>query len=359
MSRESLVVHVTHVSPVVFGTNGIWGGGERYPTELARAMSRLVPTTLLSFAPKRATVREDDLTIELLPLRARIGGETNPLSEGMVKYLRASDVVHTHHTPNLLTDLALALRKRGQRVFSTDHGGSAKHLSRRLRLDERLDQFLPVSDFSARRFPQFADRTTVIYGGFDPDRFRPDSGIRRRKVVFVGRILPHKGIDVLIRALPAGVPLEIYGRSYHGDYLSLLTSLAAGQDVTFHHAASDDQVLEAVRSARACVLPSVYTDVYGRFAPQPELLGLSLLEAMGCGTPVIASAVGGMPEIVDDGETGFVVPPSDEASLSARIAQLVEGDSTWDEMSQRAADTAHARYRWSDVAVRCLEAYRC
>lgn len=350
-------MRVTHVSPAIFGASGLFGGGERYPLELAKSMAEQVPTRLVSFADKARTYREGNLNIELLPIRTHVRGVLNPLAEGYPGALRGSDVVHVHQMRSMLSDYALLTSgRRGRKIFGTDHGGGSKYFSRQLGFDSRLSGFLPVSGFSQSHFPQFSDRSDVIYGGVDVDRFTPDDRIRAIDVLYVGRLLPHKGVDVLIRALPAGASLDIIGRSYDAEYLRVLHELAVGKCVRFHEAASDADILAAYRTARVFVLPSVYRTPYGPDAPFAELLGLVLIEAMACGTPVISSNVGGMPEVVADGLTGHVVPPSDVEALGAAIEQVL-GGSTWDSASRASVERVHELFTWKRVVERCLLAY--
>jgi glycosyltransferase involved in cell wall biosynthesis len=350
---------VVHLSPATFGRAGIYGGGERYPVELARAMSKFTPTRLVSFSDHYSRERVGDLDVVLLPVRHRLyDGSMNPLSERLLPSLWRSEVIHCHQHETVLTDLALMKAAVSRtKVFSTDHGGRSRHLSARFKLADRLDGFLPVSNFSASLFPALADRTKVIYGGVDETRYFPDESVRERKVVFVGRIMPHKGIDVLIRALPTGVPLHIYGRSADPAYLAVLKDFAVGRDVSFHHEASDAEVLAAYRTSMVSVLPSVYETEFGPPAPWSELLGLALIEAMACATPVIASEVGGMPEIIEDGTWGRVVPPGNVDALHEAICSIVDAGAAWQRMSNAAIDAVRSRFTWDLVARSCLSAY--
>lgn len=130
-----------------------------------------------------------------------------------------------------------------------------------------------------------------------------------------GRILPHKGIDILIRALPHGMRLDIVGRPYHEDYFRHLQSIASGKLVNFKIALNYADTLAAYRRAVCVLLQSVYTTMYGDYTPVPELLGQTLLEGMACGLPAICTDAGAMSEIVEHGVTGFVVPAGDVQTL--------------------------------------------
>jgi glycosyltransferase involved in cell wall biosynthesis len=88
-----------------------------------------------------------------------------------------------------------------------------------------------------------------------------------------------------------------------------------------------------------------------------ELLGLSVLEAMASGTPVVASRTGGLPEVVRDGETGFLVPPGDVSALHDRLDQLLRDQALARRMGRAARDLVLDRFTWRATAARCLDAY--
>lgn len=225
-------------------------------------------------------------------------------------------------------------------------------------------RFLTVSEYSARELKAPSVRTQVIYGGADPRRFFPDPDAHRAGVLFVGRITPHKGVDRLIEALPDGVSLTVAGSDGHDPhpperhYPLLLRWLAAGRDVRFLGPVPDDLLPSLYRQASVLVLPSVQQSCYGREVQVSELLGLVLLEAMASGTPVVCSRLGGMPEVVQQGVTGFLVEPGNVEELRDRLEQLLGDRSLAARLGRNARDMALERFTWDACADRCLEAYQ-
>ncbi|MGH7918000.1 MAG: glycosyltransferase, partial [Candidatus Binataceae bacterium] len=113
----------------------------------------------------------------------------------------------------------------------------------------------------------------------------------------------------------------------------------------------------AYRRACCVVLPSVYKTLYGDETRVPELLGQTLLEAMACGTPVICTEVASMPEIVEDGVNGFIVPPNDPTALREKIAWLLNNPHHAAAMGKAGRQRVLDRFTWPAVVRRCLEAY--
>jgi glycosyltransferase involved in cell wall biosynthesis len=89
----------------------------------------------------------------------------------------------------------------------------------------------------------------------------------------------------------------------------------------------------------------------------PELLGQTLLEGMACGRPAICTDVASMPEVVIDGQTGYVVPPNDPPSLRHAIEALRHDPQRAAEMGRQARERVMTTFRWEQVVDRCLEAY--
>ena len=358
-------MRVVHIAPTAFGTEGVYGGGERYPLELARAIAAHADCTLLTFAGRgRPPQREaGGLRVEVLPARGHLRRHpAHPVTPGLPRALSGYDVVHAHQlwaTPSRVA--AATARLRRQPVAVTDHGLLGSR-ARPAEADRLVDRFLTVSEYSAQVLGTPRERTTVVYGGVDPSRFFPQER-KRAGVLFVGRLTPHKGVDRLLRALPERAELTVVGTAGHdleppeSGYAGSLRELAAGRQVRFLGAVTDAELLDLYRSTSVMVLPSVEETCYGKRIRISELLGLSVLEAMACGAPVVASRIGGVREVVRHGETGFLVEPGDVDDLRRRIEEVL-GDAP---LARRLGDNAHQlvaeRFTWDACARRCLQAY--
>jgi glycosyltransferase involved in cell wall biosynthesis len=356
-------MRVIQVAPTVFGPDGLYGGGERYPLELARALAAEVDCELVTFGPRPGRWRDPaGLRVRVLrPLYRLRRHPAQPVALRLPRALAGAQIVHAHQFRSLPTRMAaVTARVRGAATAVTDHGLTGHTWGG---LVYRLfDRFLTVSRFSADLLGAPPERTLVVYGGADPRRFSPRTGGDRDGVLFVGRLTPHKGIDRLIRALPAGVALRVAGAGHdprppERDYPDLLRRLAQGRDVGFLGPVPDEALPGLYRGAAVLALPSVGRTCYGRPVPVSELLGLTALEAMASGTPVVASRIGGLAEVVVDGETGFLVEPGDLAALHDRLALVLADRRLAARLGANARDLVVERFTWRACAERCLAAY--
>jgi glycosyltransferase involved in cell wall biosynthesis len=358
-------MRILHVSPTYFGDDSVVGGGERYAYELARAMSRRHDVLLLSFAPAPRSARDGGLRVEYLRRRQVAGGlDASALSPGFLRWVRWADVVHCHQVHTLSTNAALILgRLLGKPTFVTDLGGGERYaLSYHLPILRWPRAFLLISEYSRRlalEAPAWSrpDRLEVVYGGVDEERFSPGTDGPGAAALFVGRLLSHKGIDILIEAVDGTFTLDVVGPTPDPRYSADLKERSLGKAVRFHGTVGDAELVERYRGALVTVLPSVYEDCYGRRTRIPELLGLAALESLACGTPAIVTDVASLPEIVRDGITGFVVPPNDAKAIRERIHYLAAHPERAREMGQRGREDVLARFTWDAVAARCEAAY--
>jgi glycosyltransferase involved in cell wall biosynthesis len=353
---------VIHTVPALFSADGgVLGGAERYALELARHMADREPTTLVSFGPKDREETMGNLRIRIFGGAWHVRGLwANPFSLRALALLRSADVIHCHQRYIVMTSTAAALaRLTGKRVFVSDLGGGGWDISRYISTENWFHGHLHISQYSRKISRQEGNpRAQVIMGGVDTDKFSPDPSVPPSgAVLFVGRILPHKGVNDLVNALPPGMQLKIVGQPYHEGFYSDLQSMAAGKDVQFIHSATDQGLVDAYRSSLCVVLPSVYRTMYGDRTDVPELLGQTLLEGMACGIPGICTDVASMPEVVADGITGFVVPPNDPAALGEKLAWLRDHPVETARMGIAARKRTIELFSWPAVVERCLKLY--
>lgn len=353
---------VLHIVPALFGgDDGIVGGAERYALELARHMAEQTPTTLASFGERerRETLGQLEIRVIGNPWYVR-HQRTNPIALSLVSEVKRADVVHCHQQHVLASSLAAIVCKlSGRRVFVSDLGGGGWDVSAYVSTDRWYHGHLHISEYSRKIYGQ-ADKSWahVILGGVDAEKFSPDETVKRDgTVLFVGRLLPHKGVNDLINAVAPDMPLELIGQVTDARFFEDLNALAKGKQVTFRQDSDDAALVQAYRKALCVVLPSVYKTMYGEETNVPELLGQTLLEGMACGVPAVCTDVASMPEVVEDGVTGFVVPAHDTAALGQKLRWLREHPKQAEEMGRAARRRVLEKFTWPGVVERCLEIY--
>lgn len=361
--RAHTPARVVHVVPALFGREGggIVGGAERYALELARHMADVVPTTLVTFGDEERGETFGNLRVRVIGGARYVRGQrTNPVAPALLNELRRADVVHCHQRHVVVSSLsALVCRLTGRRVFVTDLGGGGWDVSGYVPTTRWYHGHLHISEYSRRVSGHDSlPRARVILGGVDTAKFSPDASVARHgTALFVGRLLPHKGVDDLIEALPDHLSLDIIGQPYDARYVDDLRRMAEGKRIAFHHDCDDDALVAAYRRALCVVLPSVYRGRYGDETRVPELLGQTLLEGMACGAPAVCTDVASMPEVVEDGVTGFVVPPNDPAALRSKLCWLREHPAEAAVMGEAARRRVLDKFTWGAVVRRCLEIY--
>jgi glycosyltransferase involved in cell wall biosynthesis len=325
-------------------------------------MAEQVPTRLVTFGPEPQHTRIGRLEVRVLPRPWYVRGQRfNPIHAGLIPQIAAADVVHCHQQHVLASSLAaLAGRLSGRPVFVTELGGGGWDLSSYVSTDRWYHGHLHISEYSRKVFGHDGrPGAHVILGGVDTDHFRPDpTAPRGDTVLFVGRLLPHKAVNDLVDAMPSDMPLELIGRPYDERFLHDLHVRAAGKRVCFRHDCTDADLVRAYRRALCVVLPSVYKGLYGDETRIPELLGQTLLEGMACGTPAVCTDVASMPEVVEDGVTGFVVPPNNPAALRERLVWLRDHPGEAGRMGEAARRRVLDKFTWPAVVRRCLDVYR-
>jgi glycosyltransferase involved in cell wall biosynthesis len=298
------------------------------------------------------------------------------------------DIVHILNLPqfapiirSLNPNAKIILHLEAQWLTGMNHSS----VSRQLRSVHRV---IGCSDFVTDqirvRFPQFANRCATVYNGVDVERFLPkehgeQSGGAKR-LVYVGSIAAHKGVHVLLDALPTvlkrcpGTRLYLVGPPSalplkwlpalaepaatakllpffegkeglsHLKYLSHLkeqiSRLNVGDSVEFLGASPQRELPRWYRDADVSIFPTVCNDA----SP------LAPAEAMSSGIPVVASRIGGLPEIVTHEETGLLVPPDNPAALASAIIRLLEDENLRRSMGEAGRKRALQNFAWGKIA---------
>jgi glycosyltransferase involved in cell wall biosynthesis len=221
----------------------------------------------------------------------------------------------------------------------------------------RVDRLITSSAASRRRieldFRVPRARLRMLGNGLDTERFRPDPAVPRGEgeLLCVARASdPNKGVRTLIAALaqlgPAFRLTLVDDPSLHNEARRWAREHGCADRLRVAGRVSDDELVALYRRAMLVVVPSRY-----------EGFGLPAAEAMACGTPVVASASGALPEVVETGGGGILVPPEDPDALAKAIATLAEQPDARCAMGARAPARIEAAYAWPRVAARTAEVY--
>ncbi|MEA2686413.1 MAG: hypothetical protein QOE93_1608 [Actinomycetota bacterium] len=200
----------------------------------------------------------------------------------------------------------------------------------------------------------------VIPLGVDVDRFTPgpvtaDDDVVRPglRMAYAGRLVAEKGVDVVLQAMAAepGWHLDVLGTGPQQDGLQARAAeLGVAARVTFRGAVSQDDLPDAYRRADVLVVPSLLTPAW------TEQFCRVAVEAMACGVPVVASAVGSLPEVVADG--GILVPPGDPDALREALRGLADDDGLRRKLGAAGRDRVRGWASWPAVAAEHAGLYR-
>ena len=211
-----------------------------------------------------------------------------------------------------------------------------------------------------------AERVRVIRNGIDTDEYRPDpqTGVLARYgvdlgrpyVIFVGRITRQKGVPVLLRAASRLVPeaqlVLLAGAADTPEQLAEVTELVDGLRASrsgviwIPEMLPKPEVIQLLTHATVFACPSIY-----------EPLGIVNLEAMACGTAVVGSRTGGIPEVVADGETGLLVPAGEPEPLADALNVLLRDPDRAEAMGQAGRKRAVSEFGWPAIAAQTADLY--
>ena len=216
-------------------------------------------------------------------------------------------------------------------------------------------------------YPEISpERVRVIRNGIDTTEYQPDPNtdvlqrygidLARPYVIFVGRITRQKGVPVLLRAASGLIPdaqlVLLAGAADTPEQLAEVTELVDGLRATrsgvywIPEMLPKPEVIQLLTHATVFAIPSVY-----------EPLGIVNLEAMACGTAVVGSRTGGIPEVVVEGETGLLVPPGEPGLLADALNVLLCDPERARAMGQAGRKRAVAEFGWPAIAAQTAELY--
>jgi glycosyltransferase involved in cell wall biosynthesis len=300
----------------------------------------------------------------------------------IAKQIRADriDVAHLH---NLVTyPTAIREASKGTRIILHMHCEWLSQIPRALALEfvEPVDQLIACSQYLADRINNHLNDAEkicqILPNGVDIDHFSPAAPVtaqeaNRKEILFVGRISPEKGIHDLLeafnlvqRSIPQAslrivgpyspTPIQFIAQAtddpreaalkhwYEADYLTTLKKMAGdrlGNSIIFHGNVPHSELPKFYREATVLANPSI-----------SESFGMSLIEALSCGCPVICSNAGGMPEVVEHGKTGYLVNVGDPVGLADALIEILNSRRQRMAMSQNSRSVAASKYSWARIA---------
>jgi glycosyltransferase involved in cell wall biosynthesis len=209
----------------------------------------------------------------------------------------------------------------------------------------------------------------IIPMGVDVEFFRQTAGreaLQRglgreaKTILYAGRLIEWKGVEYLIKALPEVIAnhpqakLVVVGSGpCKKDLVTVTERLNLQDKVTFHDTVPQEELARYYSAARVFVLPSIVNE-----GGVTEGLGVVLLEAMASRVPVIGSAIGGIPDIIRDQETGLLVRQKDPGDLAEKINRVLTDEELRHRLVKRGYDFVRERFSWSGVAKSYLDLFR-
>ncbi|MEM6782781.1 MAG: glycosyltransferase family 4 protein [Bacteroidota bacterium] len=321
----------------------------------------------LPFPVHRLAIRSDLLVLRVLPMLPRLARD------------RRFDVAF-HAQWQTLPASQWARRRTGfpRRIVTAAHGrellltpggtsplGTAFSVFRRRAL-ANIDALLPVSRYTAdlaRDLGVPDERLRIVTNGTDPRQFFPEDAMAlreelgltgRRVLLTVGRLVPRKGLDTTLHALA-----QLRRDDAYADVTYLVVGDGPDRD-RLVELADDLDVTGAVRflgrvegTLRAYFnLADVFVMPSRAEGPDVEGFGIVFLEANACGTPVIGSTAGGIPDAIVDGETGLLVPPNDAGALAVALRRLLDDAALRTRFGVSGRARVEQAYTWDRVASR-------
>lgn len=215
-------------------------------------------------------------------------------------------------------------------------------------------------------------KIAVIHNGINPQKIYPVNNFRRleqqlgikktdKVILTLARVVEIKGHDTVIHCLPMVLKRHPnlryiiagpWDEDYYQKLKQLITNLNLDNTVVFSGPVSRDEVNELYSRCSIYVLMSRVIETNGRLE---EAFPITVLEASACGRPIIGSNTGGIPEAIEDGETGFLVPPEDVGMLEEKILFLLDNPNVADEMGRKGLKRIAEKFTWDTITKKIVE----
>lgn len=302
-------MRILHISPTYYPADSAVGTSEKYVIYVIQALAAAarksadgLENTWLAFGdqPGRYLLNEN---ISCQVLLGKSGDPYSIFLPDLQEKLHQADIVIVHQC---LTACGLFVashaRLCGKIVIGVDEGGGEHPLVYHTPESAQMfDLFLAYSQYAAAAFMDLNVPVKIILGPVDTSYYMPANTDKRdpHLVAAMGRLMPHKGFDRIIKALPAGLRLVIAGTRANSDYFQYLQNLISHSSdrIILQEGLSDQQVRDLLHQASLFVHAPTHYDYQGAYYAKPELSGFAPLEALACGTPTLISTAGSLNEL--------------------------------------------------------------
>jgi len=285
------------------------------------------------------------------------------------------DIIHVHWPfPHIIFGIVMKIIKR-KPLICTFHGGEIIFLENLPNIFKKIfiyllkfsDFFTVNSNFTKDKLlkltkKNFKDKIYIIPFGITVRKISLQNFKKENKnirILFAGRLIERKGVHVLLRAFKKvtefleNVELIIAGDGpWRKKLEDLAFELGIKEKVIFKGHLTKNELEEEYKNADIFVLPSIHDE-----KGDTETLGVVLIEAMEFGIPVIATNVGGIPDIVKDGYNGILVPEKDEDALKDAIIKLIKDENLRKEFSKNAKEYIKEKFNWDKIIRDLKEIY--
>ncbi|KAA5807428.1 glycogen synthase [Thermoanaerobacterium thermosaccharolyticum] len=364
----------------------IYGGAGVHVDYLTKELSKLMDVDVRCFGEQNTSLNNMSVRgyreWEILKKDStdKLQKVLGPLSidVAMVKDPITSNIVHCHtwytfmagFLAKMLYDIPLVVTIHSLeplRPWKEEQLGNGYHLSTWMEKTgvEAADRIIAVSNDSKKDIMKCynvpEDKIEVIYNGIDLNQYkktgvnvaRKKYGIDGRYILFVGRISRQKGIIHLIDAvkyLPQDVKVVLCASSPDTEEIKIEMKEKVKlypNIIWIDKMVTKEEIIELYSNAEVFVCPSIY-----------EPFGIINLEAMACNTPVVASATGGIKEVVVDGETGFLVEPGNPEDLAEHIKKLLDDRELAAAFGANGRKRVEEMFSWESIAKKTYDMYK-